>query len=61
MRVVIVDVTSPDVARIPMRVVRALGPNLQPIHCGFGLERMANPRLDALKRGELNCDIHPFC
>lgn len=61
LRVAIVDITSPDVARIPMRVVRALGPSLQPIHCGFGLERLANPRLDALKRGELNCDIHPFC
>jgi ribosomal protein S12 methylthiotransferase accessory factor len=60
-RVAIVDVTAPDVAQSPFRVVRALGTDLQPIHCGFGVERLANPRLRALLIGELNPDPHPLC
>ena len=60
-RVAIVDVTAPDVARSPFRVVRALGTDLQPIHCGFGLERLANPRLRAVLSGEHNPDPHPMC
>jgi len=60
-RVAIVDVTAPDVAQSPFRVVRALGTNMQPIHCGYGLDRLANPRLRTLLRGEVNTDIHPLC
>ena len=60
-RVALVDVTAPDVAQSPFRVVRALGTNMQPLHCGFGLERLANPRLRELLMGEVNSDIHPLC
>ncbi len=60
-RVAIVDVTAPDVARSPFRVVRALGTDMQPIHCGFGLERLANPRLHARLSGKVNTEVHPFC
>jgi len=60
-RVAVVDVTAPDVAQTPFRVVRALGTNMQPIHCGYGLERLANPRLAKFMSGELNKDVHPLC
>ncbi len=60
-RVAIVNVTPPDVAQGPFRVVRALGTYLQPIHVGFGLERRDNPRLRGLLTGEINLDIHPLC
>jgi ribosomal protein S12 methylthiotransferase accessory factor len=39
-RVAIADVTSGDVSRTPFKVVRALAPSLQPMYCGFGLERL---------------------
>jgi ribosomal protein S12 methylthiotransferase accessory factor len=58
-RVAAVDVTSPDAALLPLHVVRALAPRLQPLYCGFGMERLENPRLRA--RGTLNTRIHPFC
>ena len=60
-RVAVADVTSPDVALGPFRVVRALGINMQPIHCGYGLERTANPRLKSFLNGPLNASIHPLC
>jgi ribosomal protein S12 methylthiotransferase accessory factor len=60
-RVALVDVTAPDVAQSPFRVVRALGIELQPIHCGFGLERLSNRRLRALLTGEVNPNPHPMC
>jgi ribosomal protein S12 methylthiotransferase accessory factor len=60
-RVALADVTAPDVARGPFRVVRALGTDLQPIHCGHGLARLANPRLRALLTGAVNPDPHPLC
>ena len=47
-RTAAVDVTSSDVALAGLRVVRAFGVNLQPIHFGFGYERLKNPRLQAL-------------
>jgi hypothetical protein len=59
--VAIADLTAPDVASIPMAVVRALGTDLQAIHCGAGLERTENPRLKRLVPGPLNSDIHPLC
>lgn len=37
-RVAIVDVTSPDVAISPFRVMRAVSPDLQPISYGYGLD-----------------------
>jgi ribosomal protein S12 methylthiotransferase accessory factor len=59
-RVAIVDVTSPDVALGPFRVARALGTDVQPIHFGERLRRLANPRLAALlgPRG-VNPQPHP--
>ena len=62
-RVAVVDVTSPDVALGPFRVVRALAPGLQPLHIGVGFEHLANPRLKALASGGgfLNSDPHPLC
>ena len=61
LRVAVVDVTAPDVALTPFRVVRALGVNMQPIYCGHGMQRLANPRLLDQSRGKLNQDIHPLC
>ncbi len=60
-RVAIVDVTSPDVALSPFRVARALGTDVQPIHFGERLRRLANPRLAALlgPRG-VNPQPHPL-
>ena len=59
-RVAFVDVTSPDVAGTGLRVVRALAARLQPLHCGYGLERLGNQRLLELGEGPLNRDIHPM-
>jgi ribosomal protein S12 methylthiotransferase accessory factor len=59
-RIAIADVTAPDVARSPFRVVRALGTYVQPLHCGFGLERLANLRLRALLKTDINTDLHPL-
>jgi ribosomal protein S12 methylthiotransferase accessory factor len=59
-RIALVDVTSPDVALSPFRVVRAVGANLQPLHSGFRRERLANPRLRALCGGNVNPDPHPM-
>ncbi len=47
-RVALVDVTSPDVATGPFRVVRAVSPDLQPIWYGYGLEREPVARIRAL-------------
>jgi ribosomal protein S12 methylthiotransferase accessory factor len=60
-RIAMVDLTAPDVALSPFQVVRALGTYLQPLHCGFGLERGANPRLQARLEGPINAHIHPLC
>jgi ribosomal protein S12 methylthiotransferase accessory factor len=59
LRAAIADVTSPDVALLPLRVVRAVVPGLEPLHCGFGMERLDNQRVRAL--GRINRQIHPFC
>jgi ribosomal protein S12 methylthiotransferase accessory factor len=48
-RIAVVDVTSPDLAAQPFRVVRALGINIQQIHFGHRLTRWGNPRLLAQK------------
>jgi ribosomal protein S12 methylthiotransferase accessory factor len=60
-RIAIADVTTPDLRETPFRVARALGTDIQQIHCGFGRERMNNPRLKALLRGPANSAIHPLC
>jgi ribosomal protein S12 methylthiotransferase accessory factor len=60
-QVAIADLTPPDVAGIPMFVVRALGTDLQAIHCGTGLERTENARLKRLIPGPVNRNIHPLC
>jgi ribosomal protein S12 methylthiotransferase accessory factor len=44
-RAAAVDVTPPDIALAPLRVVRAFGTYMQPIHFGMGRQRPANPRL----------------
>lgn len=61
-RVAIADVTSPDLARSPFRVIRALGIDMQPIDFGFGLHRQASSRLlNMLPPGQdLNRHPHPF-
>ena len=44
-RVALVDVTAPDVATGPFRVVRAVSPDLQPLSYGYGLERVPVERV----------------
>ena len=61
-RVAIVDLTTSDLKPLGFSVVRALGTNMQQIHCGYGMERTANPRLQSLLRGRpVNPAIPPFC
>lgn len=55
-----VDVTAPDVALTPLRVVRAFGEYLQPIHFGTGNQRTDNPRLHAWLHGEPAEQPHPI-
>lgn len=59
-RVAAADVTSSDVAIAGIRVVRAFGVNMQPIHFGFGYERLKSPRLMALLSGEAETTPHPI-
>jgi ribosomal protein S12 methylthiotransferase accessory factor len=44
-RAAAVEVTSPDVALSPLRVIRAFGTYMQPIHFGTFNRRLQNPRL----------------
>ena len=44
-RVLYRDVTTPDLAGYPIRVVRALATHIQPIHFGYGQERLGGRRL----------------
>ena len=50
-RVVYADLTTADVAPSGIRVVRALATGLQPIHFGFGQERLGGRRLFELPHG----------
>jgi ribosomal protein S12 methylthiotransferase accessory factor len=59
-RVVTVDVTSPDMRLSPFRVARALGVHMQPIYFGHHLGRTANPRLQTFAPGGINQDPHPL-
>jgi ribosomal protein S12 methylthiotransferase accessory factor len=49
-RVVYVDVTTPDLKDYPMRVVRTIATGLQPIHFGYGEERLGGKRIFQLPR-----------
>ena len=44
-RVVYVDVTTPDIRNLGLRVVRTLAAGLQPLHFGYGRERRGGRRL----------------
>ncbi len=57
-RVAYVDLTLPDIRRVGLRVVRALITDLQPIHFGYGQERLGGPRLGA--QASLNPCPHPL-
>jgi thiazole/oxazole-forming peptide maturase SagD family component len=59
-RVALADVTSPDVALSPFRVVRAVSPDLQPLWYGYGFERLNTRRLDLSPCVAPNCGIHPI-
>jgi hypothetical protein len=58
--VALVDVTSPDVATGPFRVVRAVSPDLQGISYGYGLDRAVVERVR--RRGIVKDipEIHPI-
>src|ERR1051326_7979467 len=60
-RVTIVDLTTAALHDSGFSVVRALGENMQQIHCGFGRERLNNPRLQSLLQGPVNFAIPPVC
>ncbi len=59
-RVALVDVTSPDVATGPFRVVRAVSPELQPISYGYGLDRRPVERVRARGLASQIPEIHPI-
>jgi len=58
-RVALVDVTSPDVANGPFRVMRAVSPDLQPISYGHGLGRKPVERIEA-KLADGVPPVHPI-
>jgi ribosomal protein S12 methylthiotransferase accessory factor len=59
-RIAAADLTGPDVAHSPFRVVRALGVAMQPVDFGHAYRRLANPRLRALAHEPLNPYPHPL-
>lgn len=59
-RVALVDVTSPDVAIGPLRVVRALSPDLQPISYGYGLDYQPTERIRQRGLADNVPAIHPI-
>ena len=59
-RVALLDVTSPDVATGPFRVVRAVSPDLQPISYGYGLDRAPVERIGARGVAVDVPTIHPI-
>ncbi len=57
-RVALVDVTAPDVATGPFRVIRAVSPDLQPLSYGYGFERLPVERVR--RRGvATGVPVHP--
>lgn len=59
-RAAAIDITTSDVALAGLRVVRACGINLQPIHFGFGYEHLKNPRLEAMLGEGAETMPHPI-
>jgi ribosomal protein S12 methylthiotransferase accessory factor len=59
-RIGLVDVTSPDVATGPFRVVRAVSPDLQPLSYGYGLNRQPVERIGLRGLARQIPDIHPI-
>ncbi len=59
-RLASVDVTSPDVALGPLRVVRVVGTHMQPIHFGVANRRLRNPRLHSRLVGAPEILPHPI-
>jgi thiazole/oxazole-forming peptide maturase SagD family component len=59
-RVAVVDVTSPDVAMGPFRVIRAVSPDLQPISYGYGNDRSLVPRLRDRALPANRRHVHPI-
>jgi ribosomal protein S12 methylthiotransferase accessory factor len=49
-RVLYADLTTPDLVAYPIRVVRTLATGLQPIHFGYGEERLGGKRVYQLPR-----------
>jgi ribosomal protein S12 methylthiotransferase accessory factor len=58
-RVGIADLTAPDVAQSPFRVVRALGADMQPIDFGFGVRRLPCLRLQTMLSADPGLNPHP--
>jgi ribosomal protein S12 methylthiotransferase accessory factor len=59
-RTAAVDMTTPDIALAPVRVVRAFGIYLQPIHFGAANGRLKNPRLERLLSDDAETMPHPI-
>ena len=70
-RAICADLTTPDLQGYPVRVVRVLATGLQPIHFGYGQERLGGRRLfelpmhlghtrSAVEETELNPCPHPL-
>jgi ribosomal protein S12 methylthiotransferase accessory factor len=70
-RVIYVDITTPDIASIGLRVVRTIVTGLQPIHFGHGQERLGGTRVfelpmklgyarGPLTEGDINPCPHPL-
>lgn len=59
-RVALVDVTAPDIALTPLRVMRAVSPDLQPITFGHGLERQPVARLAGRVAALSEEDVSPI-
>ncbi|MCG8456618.1 MAG: hypothetical protein MI919_10085, partial [Holophagales bacterium] len=60
-RIATVDLTSPDTYLTPFRVARAVGVDVQPIHFGYRLRPLANPRLkERLGPSGVNPFPHPI-
>jgi len=59
-RTAAVDVTTPDIKLAPIRVVRAFGIHMQPIHFGTANRRLKNPRLDRLLSNTAETSPHPI-
>ena len=58
-RVAVVDVTAPDVASGPFRVVRAISPDLMALTFGAGMQRLAPARVAAMPIHGCEPELHP--